>query len=948
MKQPSIQHQALQVILLPITVFGFLLCAALVYLHLDYTDTFINQHGKAQVKQWAKTLEAITPLNPSIIASLFEVAREEPDIRALSLTSASGKPLMHLGPQFETNLVSLPPPPIQPSSSIKIQPNIYSSGDTLLFQMPLHDGSILSLELSKLPYLILDYKIILTALLLWLLFSVIALILATRCSNNMVNSLQQLRQNIDRIRDGNLETIVEGEYSLLEIGEMIDSIEKMRDNLLATQQDNRLHINQSTLDLRETLDTIEVQNIELNIARKKALEASRVKSEFLANTSHEFRTPLNGIIGFAQLTLRTDLNEQQQIYLRTILESSQNLLTSINDILDFSKLETGQISLDYAPLNARQCIEETLQILAPLAHEKKLELITLVDPDIPKQLLGDSLRLKQIISNLVSNGIKFSEQGNIIIRVQLLSSVDNQAEIKISIEDSGVGINAEQQVDLFSPFTQADTSNSREHNGTGLGLTISKGLIERMNGEIGVSSELNKGSTFWIQFKLNIDRKNNPEQIFPTIKNKNVLIFSRNSMATLQIQDLLKQSDIEAQNSDQIDRLLPNIGDANNAGKPYDLLIIDSSHDFSTRDYQLVKKVIWQARKRFQCRVIVIATIEQRLLISDETLEKLLGFCAKPLISRDLYLQLFKQLDISAPTVQPKINDEIKNPKQLPVSVLVVDDNPANLQLASELLKGIGALVSTASNGSEALQKVTQQEKNHCFDLIFMDVQMPVMDGIETTQEIRKQENTGQRIPIIALTAHAMNDQKTELLLAGMDDYLQKPVSEFQLQHAIDRWCQKQNADNIERDQTEGAHSIENNKNNKSYSNANISNKKNAPYNKVVDREKCLLLANYKPDLALDMLTQLIESLNKSGISFTELYQKKQYQLLAERIHKLYGSCCYSGVINLKQASGKLDKLLQQQDYQSLKLPMQELEQAINELLDWQQEFDIEALFESE
>ena len=947
MKQPSIHRQALQVILLPITGFGFLLCFALIYLHLDYTDTFINQHGKAQIKQWAKTIEAITPLNQQLVAGLFEIAREEPDMRALSISSASGKELLHLGPQFTINLESLPSLPINSLKTLHAQPQTYSSGDSLLFQMSLHDGSILSLELSKLPYLILDYKIILTALLLWLLFSVVAFALATRCSSNMVNSLQQLRQNINRIRDGNLESVVEAEYSLLEVGEMVESIEKMRDNLLATQQDNRLHINQSTLDLRETLDTIEVQNIELNIARKKALEASRVKSEFLANTSHEFRTPLNGIIGFAQLTLRTDLNDQQQTYLRTILESSQNLLTSINDILDFSKLETGQIALEYAPLNVRQCIEETLQILAPLAHEKKLELITLVDQDLPKQLLGDALRLKQIISNLVSNGIKFSDHGNIIIRVQLLSNTDNQAEMKISIEDSGVGISAEQQIDIFSPFTQADTSNSREHNGAGLGLSISKGLIDRMNGDIWVNSELGKGSTFGVTFKLNIDRKNDPEQKFSAIKNKNILIFSRNSIATLQIKDLLNQHELETQSSDVIDRLLPSIGDANNNGNPYHLLIIDSSHDFSTRDYQLLKKVIWQARQRYQCRVIVIATIEQRMLISDETLEKLLGFCAKPLISRDLSLQLFKQLDMTSAIAATKPENKLKKPDAFPARILVVDDNPANLQLASELLKGIGATVHTASNGSEALQQVQQQEKGSDFDLIFMDVQMPVMDGIETTQEIRKKEKTGQRIPIIALTAHAMNDQKTKLLLAGMDDYLQKPVSEFQLQHAINRWCKKKDIDHsAEKKLSKNIDTPQ--KNNSTLEDTSPSHEQNTLHGTVVDRQQCLRLANQKPDLACDMLTQLIQSLKDDTPSFTQLQQRNQYDLLAERIHKLYGSCCYSGVPNLKEISGKLDKLLQQQDYQSLDIPMQDLEQAITELLDWQNEFDIEALFETE
>jgi two-component system sensor histidine kinase BarA len=935
MKLPSIHSQALKVILLPLTGLSFALCASLIYLNISYTDKFVQQYGNAQIKQWALMVEQIGIDNKEQISDLFDAARVEPSIRALAIYTDNNNEHLHLGPVFETHI-----PSIAKQSLALIDKNQATqfsqsqSGQTLLFKAAFSDGSSLYLELSKLPYLLLDYQTLLSGMLLWLLCTAIAAALTTHCSRSLVNALRQICANINQISAGSLTTDSDNSADQLhnqELNEIMQSIEQMRHALQQTQQDNQYHSDQSTNDLRETLDTIEVQNIELNIARKEALKASRIKSEFLANTSHEFRTPLNGIIGFAQLALRTDLSEQQQNYLRTILESSQNLLTSINDILDFSKLETGQLALDYMPLNPRNCIEETLKILAPEAQQKKLELITLFDPELPQQLLGDPLRLKQILSNLIGNGIKFSARGNIIIRVQQLQTLDTQVEIKISISDSGIGLTIEQQQELFSPFSQADTSNSREHGGAGLGLSISKGLIERMDGQIGVDSKVGQGSTFWFQLKLGIDRSHNQNnnQNKLSLTGQRALIFSRNSMATLQLQDLLENWDVNCEQQSSIEQLLPTISEANQSGKPYNLLLLDSSYDFNNDDYQQLKKVIWRASQRYQCRIVTIASSEQLSLIVDTTLHKLIRNCLKPLICQDLQVHIEHKnskaqnsVAIIAASPQQKAPYE-GEPKARSAQVLVVDDNPANLQLASELLKGIGAKVTTANNGSEALQLCAQ----HDYDLIFMDVQMPILDGMNTTRELRKREDSKRRTPIIALTAHAMSDQKTDLLLAGMDDYLHKPVSESQLQHALHRWSQ---------------HNIDISVN-KSTEVQETFNKANS--NIVVDREKCLALANYKADLARDMLSMLIDTAKQDIELLPHLYREQKFDELSERIHKLYGSCCYSGVPALKKISGKLDKLLQQKQYANLEQDLIALGNAIAALLNWNQEFDVNALF---
>lgn len=938
MKLPSIQSQALKVILLPLTILSFLLCSSLIYLHTTYTNKLLMQHGHAQIKHWAQIVEKIGSDNTEELSALFDTAREEPDVRGLAIFSVDNKKHLHLGPPFDS--------PIKPTDKTASSGTIYNftqSNQALLFHTTLNDNSKLYLELSKLPYLLLNLKILLSGFVLWLLSCIIAALLASRCSNNMVRSLSQIKNDINAIASGDLDASRSSEVQHNhELNSIMTSISHMRDSLLQNHADNEHYMDQSTEDLRETLDTIEVQNIELNIERKKALEASRIKSEFLANTSHEFRTPLNGIIGFTQLALRTELNDQQHTYLRTILDSSQNLLTSINDILDFSKLETGQLSLDYHPVNPRSCIEDTLKILAPVAQEKKLELITLLDPELPEHLLGDPLRLKQILSNLIGNAVKFSENGNIIVRAQTIAAHDTHVDIKISISDSGIGLSQEQQQELFSPFSQADTSHAREYGGTGLGLSICKGLIERMEGEIGVDSELGQGSTFWIKVKLGIDRSQTKDTSpsLPPTSSERALVFSQNSMAALQLHDLFETWQLSSDNQSTIENLLPDIKNANSTGKPYDLLIIDSNFNLKHDDYQHLKKVIWQASQRYQCRIVILACSEQYSLMVDDTLQKLTRCCLKPLITKELREQLLANInaDSKSPALTAPIDidvtekpDELPTPAAEPPHILVVDDNPANLQLATELLKGIGAKVSGADNGSEALQQCQEAD----FDLIFMDVQMPVLDGMETTKELRLRQGSEKRTPVIALTAHAMSDQKTKLLLAGMDDYLHKPVSESQLRHAISRWSPNKSTTNSsaapERPEREQSSTID------AVNDA-----------LVVDRSLCLTLANHKPDLARDMLTMLISAAKNDLEQLPTLYQEEEFEALSERIHKLYGSSCYSGVPALKTISGKLDKVLQKESHSDIEPLLDELYHEINKLLDWSEEIDIDALFECE
>src|SRR5690554_4080289 len=340
------------------------------------------------------------------------------------------------------------------------------------------------------------YQALLISLMLVVGGVLLSLLVSLRLSRAFTVPVFQLNEAVAKLKEGKLDTRVYTragpEFEQLESG-----LNEMASELSQAQAEIQQNIDQATGDLRETLETIEIQNIELDFARKEALEASRIKSEFLANMSHEIRTPLNGIIGFTELLLKSPLPRQQRDHLNTIRKSSEILLTIINDILDFSKIEAGKLILDRVPFQLRDIVEEVMVMLAPAAHAKNLDLVPLVYNDVPDNIMGDPLRVKQVITNLVNNAIKFTQTGEVVLRASLEDEDKeaNRVTLRLSVTDSGVGLSRAQQQSLFNAFSQADASIVCQYGGTGLGLAISKRLVEEMGGEIGLESELGRGST---------------------------------------------------------------------------------------------------------------------------------------------------------------------------------------------------------------------------------------------------------------------------------------------------------------------------------------------------------------------------------------------------------------------------------------------------------------------
>jgi len=922
----SFKHNLWQMIFTPAITVTLLLTVSLVSFCLYELSKFVDVRGSAMTRKTAQLIHSPIIQNDKImLQTLLDGSLEDPYIRALHVQLDDGESF-HSGPEFL---------PINASSTRpnRLEATRQETPRTILFSHPITDkngkNSIgwVEVEMLAAPYMVIHYQTILITVAISLACLLMAGYLAVRLFRNITEPLNHIKEVINHLAQGKLQTRVNPQRSR-EFVHLADATNEMAEFLEMAQHDLQKHIEQSTQDLIETMETIEIKNIELDIARKEAIEASRIKSEFLANTSHEIRTPLNGILGFIGLVLKTKIDEQQAEYLHTIRDSAQSLLTVINGILDFSKIEAGKLTLEYAPLPLRQTIDEALTILAPDAHEKNLQLIAQVASDIPSHLLGDSLRFKQVLSNLVSNSIKFSEQGNIIVRVNAIAQQETHLMLKVSVTDQGKGLSGAQQNNLFKPFSQTDSSTSREQGGTGLGLAICKGLVERMNGEIGVDSKLEQGSTFWFTARLGIDKKHTQEESAPNLQQYRALICGSNPAALEQLQSLLSEWHIRQEVITELHDIFPVIKNARKTN-PINVLILDISADERRIQPALLNNISEQLVNEFDCKVIACCTAAHQRLFRSNGNNSNTHFINKPIGYDALLKTLCSNLDVNftdARTTNP-VDNTTSNPT---TSVLLVDDNPANLQLASELLRGLNTLVVQASNGLQAIDACKSQQ----FDVIFMDIQMPGMDGFQTTKLIRELEKDSLRTPIIALTAHSLTEQKAELLISGMDDCISKPVSESQLAHIINRWTSLSGKKEVvvvpepavEKDQL---FHLENNKND----------------NTSVDVNLCLKLANNKPLLARDMLKMMLDGLACEKAQINEAAENGDDEQLNELIHRLYGSSCYCGVPRLKSICGFLDKLIQAKEIKGAKEAIPSLNNAIDDVLAWGEKRDLNEVF---
>lgn len=742
-----------------------------------------------------------------------------------------------------------------------------------------------ALELDLKSVRLQQYKEIFISSLMILFCIGIALIFGWRLMRDVTGPIRNMVNTVDRIRRGQLDSRVEG-FMLGELDMLKNGINSMAMSLAAYHEEMQHNIDQSTSDLRETLEQMEIQNVELDLAKKRAQEAARIKSEFLANMSHELRTPLNGVIGFTRLTLKSELNPTQRDHMLTIERSANNLLTIINDVLDFSKLEAGKLILESIPFPLRNSLDEVVTLLAHSAHDKGLELTLNIKNDVPDNVIGDPLRLQQVITNLVGNAIKFTENGNIDIHVERRSISNNKVQIEVQIRDTGIGIPERDQSRLFQAFRQADASISRRHGGTGLGLVITQRLVNEMGGDISFHSQPNRGSTFW--FHINLDLNPNAISEGPVtgcLAGKRLAYIEPNAAAAQSTLDVLSTTPLEVVYSPSFSALPPD---------HYDILLLSVPVTFREPLTMQHEKLAAAA----SMTDYLLLALPCHAQINAEALKQdgAAGCLLKPLTSTRLLPAL---TEYCRSTRQVESVDVSK----LPMTVMAVDDNPANLKLIGALLEDQVQQVELCDSGPQAVERAKRMQ----FDLILMDIQMPGMDGIRACELIHQLPHQ-QQTPVIAVTAHAMAGQKEKLLSAGMNDYLAKPIEEDKLHNLLLRYKPGALASNVVTPPEPAEPEV--------------------VENVTLDWQLALRQAAGKPDLAREMLQMLVAFL-------PEIRNKVEEQLVGEApdglldlIHKLHGSCGYSGVPRLKNLCQLIEHQLRNG------VPAEELEPEFLELLD--------------